>query len=1211
MTLMLDALRPKESASDLQKDIFDAFLAVDWLQAIGHDLPEWPIYLRLAVRSQFASHFPIALLVGPDLRLIYNTPYSKILGRDNVLDHMGQKWPMTFSDDTSTNDAVLQEIKTVIRTGETISGSCVRHFIYRSPSFTEETFFDYNTVPLWSETGEVEGVTITVIEQTNIVLAQRRDHAIAQLGAANTNIQDEKELFKAIEKVGDDHSDDIPCLMGYHCNEGMTHDGPRTYSPVVMSGVNPDQLPKVVSQAEADTSSMPLPDKAEFIDYLNEVLRTGKMVRLSDPRIISKFCIRRAFGDLTKDVMLVPIFALGLGKPAGISVQGLNPRRPADDLLFVQQLSHGLLDTLEVMHQRFEREAQAEAKRTELAMALQDTTLNLKDSQMMFEIMAKTCSAGIFIYDIKKEKFEFVNDAYYEITGVEEGGVEDWMSAIHPDSLDAAIDLWRGVTADKPIQNFEARWKAPWRDDKERWSTSSSVVALDRYGNPHIFGSFQDISAMKYSLQMEKERADEAVKTKQQQLEFIDMIAHELRNPLGAIMQSSDFLIEKLTKPARVRSNSDRIITDEDIEDLGTIVLCAQHMSRIINDTLNLSKLEGGLLVATLVPTQPLAVANGVIAMFDAEAKRHKVEMRLELSESWDNFKVDWILTDPSRLTQIFINLIANSLKFVSKMDKREVVITLGASSEPLEQKIMFNRRPSIVTMERNSYKMSSPSFEAEPFFLICHVKDTGPGMSEDQVASLFQRYFQASPKTHVDYGGSGLGLFISKQLVSLLDGDISVESVKDEGATFSFSIKTAPARSPGRQVSISHSDVSDTAETDSNPQTILIAEDNLINQKIMVKQLRQAGYLTMVANNGREAVDILLADRNGDIGLCLCDAEMPVMGGIEAIKEVRQLELEGKLQDYCPFIAVTANARQEQVEEMLEAGMDDCVAKPFRLPDLIAKMEEVMLKLGRPVLKPTKMKELKPVRAPMSRTSSYADGLKKPKQLANLWQNKSFDVVLLNTRLPRITRTIWEACKSLRICADGAADRLHSEVYKCKIEEIDPSYFPTTVIGDLDSITPATRTFYEKTVNVVWESDQNSTDFTKAVNHIDSTHKGSDILVMGGLGGRLDQTMSTLNTLFHRPNIYVFDETNIVMLLFPGTHDFDTTGLGPYCGLVPLKGPVQCHASGLEWPLTGEVLEFNSLISTNNKVNSPDSTITVTCNNYLLFSIEHNLSIT
>lgn len=409
-------------------------------------------------------------------------------------------------------------------------------------------------------------------------------------------------------------------------------------------------------------------------------------------------------------------------------------------------------------------------------------------------------------------------------------------------------------------------------------------------------------------------------------------------------------------------------------------------------------------------------------------------------------------------------------------------------------------------------------------------------------------------------------------------------------------------------------------------------------------------------------------------------DVEMPVMGGIAAIREVRELESAGRMSGHCPFIAVTANARHEQLQEMRDAGMDDTVPKPFHFPNLLSKITEVMENVNLPQIPISSgtghdvsgaQLERKKNRntngsteyklGPRPNVDSYdtkSSGTKnndsaksipidaccpvaaerqghtilaqiRHRKISDLWSSEaasqdgldSFKLILLNTRQPRdIAQTVWrragKSSNSVRICADGATDRLHDEVFACSLESLDRSDYPNIIIGDLDSIKPSTKNFYSQSssnVKVIRVEDQNSTDFTKAINHVSLPTQADederDIVVLGGIDGRIDQTFSSINSLFLRPRIYMIDECNVLMLLQAGSHEIDCTGLGRHCGLVPLRAPVRCWSSGLQWCLNGETMDLGGLISTNNRIVSKDSKVHVRVDGAVLFSVELKLT--
>ncbi|KAK9495225.1 hypothetical protein V1508DRAFT_430295 [Lipomyces doorenjongii] len=263
---------------------------------------------------------------------------------------------------------------------------------------------------------------------------------------------------------------------------------------------------------------------------------------------------------------------------------------------------------------------------------------------------------------------------------------------------------------------------------------------------------------------------------------------------------------------------------------------------------------------------------------------------------------------------------------------------------------------------------------ERNTVYIMYTVKDTGSGMDPEQLATAFRRFTSHfTPRTHVNYGGSGLGLFICRKLVESQGGEITAESRTNEGSEFSFYIKakrvkgssvpsgvsspvvpSSPATSPSVRVpSVSGSSsvqlsqkqdkkVSKKIENPHAGKKILIVEDNLINQKLLQRQLQNAGFVTLVANHGQEAVDVVCAGENPDC--CVMDCEMPVMDGVEAVQKIRELESSGDVKaPRLPIIALSANARQVHVDRMAAAGSDRYLTKPFSFTHLIEVVTELL----------------------------------------------------------------------------------------------------------------------------------------------------------------------------------------------------------------------------------------------------------------------------
>jgi CheY-like chemotaxis protein len=352
---------------------------------------------------------------------------------------------------------------------------------------------------------------------------------------------------------------------------------------------------------------------------------------------------------------------------------------------------------------------------------------------------------------------------------------------------------------------------------------------------------------------------------------------------------------------------------------------------------------------------------------------------------------------------KVLINLTTNAIKFTTTEDTRTIKVILSASRE----------RPSASATPCVSYfpmrpKRTDQTFgqdwgEGEEIYIEFAVQDTGRGLSPEELKVLFQRFQQASPRTHVQYGGSGLGLFISRELTELQGGEIGVSSESGKGSTFAFYVKSRRSQEPSEAVEGAtgvvlarkpsnardkdrvveapkikdFATVTEKASVNITPKIqrsdlrVLIVEDNLgrfiypvsvdyfliivtlVNQKVLQRQLNNHGITTRVANHGGEALETLKSSTYWktassdaiDLGVVLMDKEMPVMDGLQCTSRIRELEKAGDFKCHIPIIAVTANARSEQIATLLAAGMDDVVSKPFRIAELIPKIEELAAK--------------------------------------------------------------------------------------------------------------------------------------------------------------------------------------------------------------------------------------------------------------------------
>lgn len=439
-----------------------------------------------------------------------------------------------------------------------------------------------------------------------------------------------------------------------------------------------------------------------------------------------------------------------------------------------------------------------------------------------------------------------------------------------------------------------------------------------------------------------------------------------MRNPLSAILQCADEIATTLSgyrsseKPATKPLAN---LLDSNIDAAQTIALCAQHQKRIVDDILTLSKLDSALLLVTPCDVMPVSVVQRALKMFDGEVQTARIKLDFRIDDSFRRLDVQWVRLDPSRLLQVLINLTTNAIKFTSTQAKRIITVTLAASLQRPPQTSTFDQVSYIpFRAKRNDLTDSADWGTGEKCYLYFAVQDTGRGLSEAETHLLFHRFSQASPRTHVQYGGSGLGLFISRELVELQGGQIGVSSEAGKGSTFAFYItsrrSTSPPEALNQQPPVGMRQERASKPLPSKPSEptiipppsreavsqsglkVFIVEDNLVNQRVLQRQLRNIGCAVVVANHGGECLSRLResnywagqGEHAPDLGVILMDLEMPIMDGLTCAREIRRLQRSGEIIRHVPIIAVTANARSEQIETALAAGMV-CSSALFPLP--------------------------------------------------------------------------------------------------------------------------------------------------------------------------------------------------------------------------------------------------------------------------------------
>ena len=473
-----------------------------------------------------------------------------------------------------------------------------------------------------------------------------------------------------------------------------------------------------------------------------------------------------------------------------------------------------------------------------------------------------------------------------------------WLKGAHPDDREYVQNCFLSALRDRSGNtDYSVTYRAVKKDGTVRWYRANGYVIRRKDGTAEFcYGLISDIDEQKKASDLLEKALEQAKIANEAKTSFLARMSHDIRTPMNGILgliEINEKHADDIEFTARNRSKAK---------------VAANHLLSLINDVLQLSKLEDSDIEFSETPFDMLSLLDDIFTITEMRAKNNGITIQRKNDASIQESLYLW--GSPLHVRQVYINLLGNAIKY----NKKNGSIFCTASVEEADQDYILFRMV---------------------------IKDTGIGMSEEFQQHLFDPFSREHEEMTGKREGTGLGLSIVKQLVEKMDGNIQVESKVDEGSCFKVEI-------PFRMAS--EEDVRKTEEVEAvgeiTGSRVLLVEDNKLNMDIAEILLTDAGAIVTKAVNGRLAVDIFSANKPDTFDVILMDVMMPVMNGYEATRCIRSLERADAKK--IPIIAMTANAFAEDVEKAKQAGMNDHLAKPLDIQKMMTVIAKYMKNRGR-----------------------------------------------------------------------------------------------------------------------------------------------------------------------------------------------------------------------------------------------------------------------
>jgi two-component system sensor histidine kinase/response regulator len=498
----------------------------------------------------------------------------------------------------------------------------------------------------------------------------------------------------------------------------------------------------------------------------------------------------------------------------------------------------------------------------------EDTKNSMNEAQRIAKL-------GSWYLNLKTNELHWSDQIYalFEIDpAAHKPSYEGFLEAVHPDDRELVNSTYLDSVKHKTQYNYIHRLLMP--DGRIKYVHEQGETLYSPDGEAvSSRGTVHDVTEQKElenTLILAKETAQKANQVKS---DFLANMSHEIRTPLNGVLGLTDLVLQTQLEPLQ----RDYLLKSQ---------TAATALLGILNNILDYSKIEANRLNLNSKNFNLKTLLNTLHDMFDYQAEQKKLVFEHCIDESVP----EELIGDPLRLQQVLSNLVANALKFT---DSGYVKISITATKQNEHDTLVFS------------------------------ISDSGIGMTDEDQAVLFQPFSQVDSSFTRKFGGSGLGLVITKELVELMGGNISVQSAIGQGSTFTFSaVFNQPVLNHAKSIE----------KTTPNSQNdlflgrsihLLLVEDNDLNQLVATERLKQMGITCDIANNGLEAVDMVQKTHYDAI---LMDIQMPVMDGLEATRQIRRLE--GK--ENIPIIALSAAALKKDQDMAIEAGVDDFISKPI-----------------------------------------------------------------------------------------------------------------------------------------------------------------------------------------------------------------------------------------------------------------------------------------